>query len=387
MSRGSSLRLQLLMGCWFACACSSEAVPDRSEPANNAPSRATATPVATSTAAAAGAAAPIVPASPSTVPVVTGSAAPATACEVVQLVADPTVPDMMIVLDRSGSMERGGRWQPSVAAVRKITTQLQDRIRFGLMLFPGDGSMTVTSTTPNGSFTISISGGDLCTSGKIDVPIADKNASAIGAKLDTTLPNGGTPTSDSLMKLVNGFAMMDVGPDAMQHPKYVLLVTDGAPTCPNGMGNGDQPNQPDVDLTNTAVEALANAHVKTFVVGYDTATPGNEALASALDGFAQRGGTGDQKHRPVEDEASLTAALESITASIASCTFKLDKAPEHAENVLVTLDGKQLNQDDPNGWHLVDGRTVEIVGGACTAFKSGPHAINATVQCEVVRPI
>lgn len=145
-------------------------------------------------------------------------------------------------------------------------------------------------------------------------------------------------------------------------------------------------NQPDVDLTNKAVETLASHTVKTYVIGYDTATPGNEALAQVLDGFAQRGGTGDQKHRPVEDEASSTAALESITSSIASCSFKLDKAPMRVDYVLITLDGKQLNLNDANGWHMLDDRTVEIVGNACTTFKSGAHLLNAAVQCQIVQP-
>jgi hypothetical protein len=168
------------------------------------------------------------------------------------------------------------------------------------------------------------------------------------------------------------------------HPKFVLLVTDGAPTCPNG--GGSEANQADIDASNVAIEALTARGAKTFVIGYDTATPGNEMLAQVLDGFAQRGGTGDQKHRPVEDEASLSAALDSITATIATCSFTLDKAPPRADYVLVTLDGKQLNLDDANGWRMADDRTVEIVGAACNTFKSGAHLINAEVQCMVVTP-
>src|SRR5689334_1011788 len=33
-------------------------------------------------------------------------------CEVVHLTANPTTPDVLIVLDRSGSMDREGRWTP-----------------------------------------------------------------------------------------------------------------------------------------------------------------------------------------------------------------------------------------------------------------------------------
>jgi hypothetical protein len=291
---------------------------------------------------------------------------------------------MMIVLDRSGSMQDGGRWQPSVSAVRKITNDLQARIRFGLALFPEDADINFTSSSTNGGFTISIGGGSSCAPGKVVVPIADMNAGAIGMHLDMTRPNGGTPTAETLMKLVSEYAEMEPAPDMPVRPKYVLLVTDGAPTCP--AGRGEDTNPADIDASYAAIDALTERGVKTFVIGYDTATPGNEMLAQVLDGFAQRGGTGDQKHRPVEDEASLTAALENITATISSCSFALDKAPERADYVLVTLDGKQLNLDDPNGWRLTDDRTVEIVGEACNTFKSGPHLLNAEVQCMVVQP-
>jgi hypothetical protein len=240
------------------------------------------------------------------------------------------------------------------------------------------------SSSTNGGFSISFGGGDSCVPGKIVVPIAAMNAAPIGMQLDKTFPNGGTPTSETLMKLVDEFAGMDASPDAQQHPKYVLLVTDGAPTCPNGMGG--EPNQPDIDASNVAIEALTDRMVKTYVIGYDTATPGNEMLAQVLDGFAQRGGTGDQKHRPVEDEASLTAALEAIASRISTCSFALDKAPPRADYVLVTLDGKQLNLDDANGWRMADDKTVEIVGDACNMFKSGAHLLNAQVQCMVVTP-
>jgi Mg-chelatase subunit ChlD len=341
--------------------------------------------VANAMSAAAGASAPLLQPTAASAPV---QAAPGNVCEVVQLVANTLVPDMMIVLDRSGSMEDGKRWAPSVSAVRKITTDLQSRIRFGLALFPEDGMASFMTGNSNGSFGFSISTTkSVCTPGKIVVPIADMNAGPIGMQLDMTRPGGGTPTSETLMNLIAGYAAEDTGPDVQQHPKYVLLVTDGAPTCPTG-GGSEPANQADIDATNKAVEALTAHKVKTYVIGYDTATPGNEMLAQVLDGLAQRGGTGDQKHRPVEDEASLTAALDSITATIATCNLKLDKAPPRADYVRVTLDGTQLNLDDPNGWRMVDDHTVEIVGSACTTFKAGSHAhtIDAKVQCMVVTP-
>src|SRR5689334_10715584 len=49
-------------------------------------------------------------------------------CESIRITADPQIPDMLIVLDRSGSMTEGGRWTPSVSALRNVTQQLQSQI-------------------------------------------------------------------------------------------------------------------------------------------------------------------------------------------------------------------------------------------------------------------
>ena len=390
MLRKESLYQVLAAAGWLASACASDTADPGSRGATRAPGTAvspgtvTPSPGTTSPNMTGAAGSPHV-ITPSTAPVVPGIKTNGDGvCEVVQLVTNPQVPDMMIVLDRSGSMEDGGRWEPSVSAVRKITTDLQARIRFGLALFPESEDFTWMTSSTNGGFTISVGGGSSCAPGKVVVPIAPMNAGPIGMQLDMTQPNGGTPTSETLMKLVADYAEMEPAPDMQPHPKYVLLVTDGAPTCPNG--RGEDTNDADINASYAAIDALTERGVKTFVIGYDTATPGNEMLAQVLDGFAQRGGTGDQKHRPVEDEASLTSALESITATISSCSFSLDKAPERADYVLVTLDGKQLNLDDPNGWRMSDDRTVEIVGEACNTFKNGQHLLNAQVQCMVVQP-
>ena len=76
----------------------------------------------------------------------------------------------------------------------------------------------------------------------------------------------------------------------------------------------------------------------------------------------------------------------SIASTIVSCRCTLDKTAPRSDYVLVTMDGTQVNLDAPNGWRLVDDKTVERVGDACAAFKNGSCLLNAEVQCMVVRP-
>jgi Mg-chelatase subunit ChlD len=328
-------------------------------------------------------------------------------CEVKHLTASPSTPDMLIVLDRSGSMQVEGRWVPSSNAVHSIVNRLQSQIRFGLALFPDpaatggmgtsvqiDASACISDPDPldcvgrlladaGVSVNTGTTGGP-CSPGKIVVPTDLNSAAAIDTALNMTSPNGGTPTPETLQRLVADFGS-PAGPDAIARPKFVLLVTDGQPTCPNG--GGQLTTQPDIDASNTALEMLSDRGVRTYVIGYNTTGPGNEAVAAVLDGFAQRGGTGDLHHRPVEDEASLLTEFQRIAGAAVSCTFVLDQAPPRADYVRVQVDGVQVNLNDANGWILLNGRTVELRGTTCQKLQSdGDHLVDAVVQCEVVSP-
>lgn len=327
------------------------------------------------------------------------------ACEVAQLAAERVIPEMMIVLDRSGSMTGGGRWVPSVSAVKGITRELGAIVNFGLTLFPHPrnqpggaddiemfsecletsepaGCLASRSSEPP-DLPTRVTGGATasCTIGLMVVPVAKDSADAIAWVLDRTIPLGGTPTSQTLEELLNGHASKA---DAQPGSQYVLLVTDGLPTCPMGQGRMSTPE--DADASNAAIEALAMADIRTYVIGYDTSGPGNDDLAAVLDGFAMRGATGDLQHRPVEDEASLLEELQQITRSIVRCDLDLDEAPDRPDYVLVQLDGEKLLLNDENGWKLVGDRTIELVGNACEQLKTGSHLVDVTVECAPVGP-
>jgi hypothetical protein len=320
---------------------------------------------------------------------------PGDICEAVHVSANPATPDMMIVLDRSGSMTQGGRWMPSVSALRGVTMELQSQIRFGLAMFPDPASaptnvvddLAQCFTAPDPDACLQELTGNLaaCVPGQVVVPIAIDNAAAIGQAFDSTLPAGGTPTGETLQSLVDTFGAPQTNPDEETVAKFVLLVTDGQPTCPGG--NGSETTQPDIDLANSAIDALTARGVRTYVIGYDTTGPGNETFASVLDGFAQRGGTGDTMHRPVEDEQSLLTELQRIAGDVVSCSFLLDMAPPRADFVLVQLDGQQINLGEADGWSLVGDRNVQLMGASCDRLKDGaPHAVSVEVRCSVVVP-
>jgi uncharacterized protein YegL len=89
-----------------------------------------------------------------------------------------------------------------------------------------------------------------------------------------TQPDGFTPTASTLEAVLQQIMAKKTSPDAEVPPQYVLLVTDGAPNCIGGNSGQDaQAHQATVQ----AVDALAKAGVKTFVIGYDASVDPNLA--------------------------------------------------------------------------------------------------------------
>jgi hypothetical protein len=306
-----------------------------------------------------------------------------TACQKIQLPSDPLAPEILIVQDRSGSMVGLGdprnagknRWQPSVRALKTLTSELTNTVSFGLMLFPapGSGGGGLGGLIPG----LGGGGGAGCDPGKVDVPVATMNADEIAAVLDQSAPDvGATPTAASLTAALGS---LETGPcgDCRVAPKYVLLVTDGQPTC--GVG-GAMTAPEDIEATNAAIDALTAAGIKTYVIGYDTASDPN--AAAAMDGFAQHGGT--EKHLPVEDEASLLAELTRIAGALIECEFELSDDVEDPSFVRVEIDGKtyEFGKD----W-VLEGRTVRLTdeGQACPLLRDARvHQLNITRECAPI---
>lgn len=286
-------------------------------------------------------------------------------------------PDMLVVLDRSTSMDLNGvnRWDPSVSGLNAIVGDTEDSIRFGLMTYPA-------RSRSGGGF----GGGSSCAPGELDVPIALNNAGPIADMLDMTSPGGYTPTAATL-ESVHDILTVQWNDGAPVDPQYVLLITDGAPNCHNGSGIGGGGSGLDpaaVDATVAAVEALAKAGIATYVLGYDTKN--NAELSAALDRMAKAGNTGDTAHRPIEDEASLKQEFAEITGTAISCEYRLSEEATAPEYVRIAIDGRDVPQNETNGWSLSeDGTRVTLHGEPCELLKSGGvRELSVAVECEEV---
>ncbi len=276
------------------------------------------------------------------------------------------VPDMIIVLDRSSSMQSGSvdRWTPAVAAIKSLTATFDQGVSFGLMIFPAlDAS---------------------CSPGAVDVPIGPGNASTIARALAKTAPFGATPTGETLQAALATFRLRSATSTSAPPPRYVLLVTDGEPTCPNAEGFVGRLEglAADKQVALQAIDALRAEGVQTYVLGYDALQ--DLRFAGTLTEFAQHGGT--EHYYLVQDEASLLATLDSIADAVVNCSFDFaaDTTDVDPSLVHVTLNGMTLRPNDPNGWSI-QGRTVTVRGEACQRLQQAQdQKIDIALECAPV---
>jgi hypothetical protein len=231
-------------------------------------------------------------------------------CDGEQFEPMPVTPNMLIVLDRSGSMDTdvpgtGGDSRMTVAqeAIQQLVTDFDGQIRFGLWMYPTDPP-----------------GGDGCnTSAAPEVGIGDNQGSMIINDLPTDDEgDGNTPLSDTLDDVLTYNGLMDP-----TRPNYVVSVQDGAPNCPGG------------DATRTAVvnktQTLFDNGTRTFVIGFGDGL--GTADVATLNQMANAGGTarmvaGEDDYYAAESPAELDTAFQTIGGQVLSCSFQLDAEEE-----------------------------------------------------------
>jgi hypothetical protein len=276
--------------------------------------------------------------------VLSGTGGTSTTCGQAAVTINPLPPDILIVEDRSGSMNddqtdtpcNGGcgamsKWALVTAAINQVAMGTDTMVNWGLKFFAdADAQCGVNAG--------------------VAVGIAARTSGAIATAITaSTSGNGGvmngsyTPTR----KAVNaGDAYLMGLKDT--NPKYLLLATDGLPNCPdNCTGNActNTPNAAETAAVEASITAAQADGFKTFVVGIATGT--DPSANTALNGFAMAGGEaqpgGATQYYSVTDTASLVTALNKIVGIIASCTIDVSKVPTDA------LANFKISATDANG--------------------------------------
>ena len=229
-------------------------------------------------------------------------------CAAVNQGAAPLPPDILIIQDRSGSMDwnadascrsncgADSRWNQVTAALKEVVSTTDTMVNWGFKFFGSASGCGVTAPP--------------------EVPIGPMNGPAIVAAIDGARTGSATPTR---LGVNAGAAYMATLTDT--NPKYLLLATDGAPTC-NPTLPANMMNTEDAMGAQQAVTDAFNLGFKTFVVGI-----GDTMGAATLDQMAINGGmpqTGAAtSFYQVTDTASLVAALQTILGRVGSCQFEI----------------------------------------------------------------
>lgn len=300
---------------------------------------------------------------------------------------DFATPQVMLVLDKSGSMasntwdhDRDGgtpevtRWASLHQVVENVTTDFDTRMDMGAVLFPAIGA-------PNQSNALACLMGD-----GPDATLSATGGEAVLAALpsaDSTNIYGGTPATAGVR-----MAAEHLQDAKSEQPQAIVLITDGAANCAEDASGSGLFLQYDSTLPLAAAEAFA-AGIPVYVVGIDIE---DEVLDlpvanpwERLSEVADYGGVpreGDVPFYDVFDEVELDAALASIAEEV-SCSVPV---PEHfdAARVELTIDGTPVSAadtcDDGEGW-IVDGpNQLRLCADTCSAAQTA-ESVEATMSC------
>jgi hypothetical protein len=313
---------------------------------------------------------------------VTGTAGTGTSCGQGNVPIMPLPPDILLVEDRSGSMDddqndaacnNGGcgatsKWALITAAINQVVSTTDTTVNWGLKFFADADAQCGVSAN-------------------VAVGVASGTGPAVATAITgSTKANGGvnngsyTPTRAAVTA-----ASAYLGTLTDTNPKYILLATDGLPNCPMGC-NGNNctttPNAAETTQVENAITAANTAGFPTFVVGIATAS--DAAANTALNGFATAGGepqTGAAtSYYSVDDTASLVTALNKIVGIIASCTISLAGAPAGLTNIAISATDANGNavvipKDATNGWSFDTNMTNVILNGtSCSSLQGGAYS-------------
>jgi hypothetical protein len=298
--------------------------------------------------------------------------ADAPTCGTVEVDLSSEIPIVMLLLDQSSSMNEPfpgaiDRWRAMrdslIDPATGVVAALEHAIEFGATLY----------TSHDGD------AGGLCPV-LIDVPPAADNYQPIADMLYDNAPDDDTPTGEAIDAVV---ATMVARGNPRGVPRYLVLATDGEP---------DRCADPDTqDGQTLAIAAADNAFgegIRMFVLGVssDIGAPHLQDVANAGAG-REVGGAENEPYFTADDADQIADAFTTILGELRSCTFTIDGTVdlEVADQGDVRLNDRRLTYDDDDGWRLLDGETLELVGTACDEFRFTANVeLTAEFPCGAV---
>ncbi len=280
-----------------------------------------------------------------------------------------TTPDILIVQDQSASMNNDvndmplgtakqptSKWIQMANAIKQAVGEVST-IDWGLWLF-SDGSdcgVPLDPAVPPGAL------------GGADIPAA----------LDDVTPSGQTPTAAAIQSAAAYLHNLNDS-----HSHYLLLSTDGEPSC------SPDSSTPDV-AAESAVTAAAAMGIHTYVIGIGS-DPGADAVLTqmAQNGLEPNMAQGEKPYYTVSTTAEFLALLDQIASQIVSCEYPLTVTPTDPSLVVVQGSQGEITRDTShvNGWDFGSGmQSIVFYGQTCKALQVGSvKDVSATFGCKPV---
>ena len=327
-------------------------------------------------------------------------------CKEIMATLQPIPPNIMFVLDKSGSMVAmpNGywdgdadpntpditRWNSLYQVVQDIANANDSKINFGANLFPSKAAQSVYNA------------GACPVLSDPEVPVAANNAAnilaAIPSAMDITI-KGGTPSAAGVATALTHLKSINDGA-----PKAIFLVTDGAANCFSMAMTEMQRFESYDDSLHTIVnDAFMVDGIPTYVIGIDIdnmvtsnmqdGNPNGINPFEKLNELATLGGKpkGDpnEKFYNAVNQLELQAALDVIVSDALSCVIPLESEPGFPDETEVKIGGikvpKVMDCAVENGWVYTnpDGPydAIELCGTACTDLKQSGQA-DVNFFCE-----
>ena len=270
--------------------------------------------------------------------------------------------ELLLVLDRSGSMVDSvtdpatgmgvEKWSATVGALDAVLQATQAQVSWGLKLYPFGGDQCNVADAP-------------------EVPVAAANHAAVMASINgapAVRDGGSTPTQAAVRKAT---AVFQNTPSP--NNRFLLVATDGEPNCAADSGVFGGRSRSDRAGAVAAVGDALKAGIASFVIGIATAGSNAHETLNLMADAGGRPRNDATKYYPVASRAELITALEVITGQIASCTFPLDTPPPVVDNVAVEVDGTRVSRDNmASGWSYgPNNRSIVLHGEVCDRLKAG----------------
>jgi len=284
-------------------------------------------------------------------------------------------PDIIVALDRSSSMNTMltssmSRLDAALAGLYDEVMRYQGSVRFGYVGFPAPASMSCSN------------GGQCCADSNFMFPttMGYQGFHVATTSCDPTTPQCATtadrPTDAALRMCGNAYNMFDTS----NRNRFVLLVTDGEPSC----GSRDECSDSQSEI---AMLSGNPTQVDTVVIGI------GDVGASCLQQLALSGA----HHLPnapyyyhVSTSMDLGAAIDAAVTDLAqtACTIDVYQPPANPDRLGVFIDGALVPHNMYDGWEYQgqDKSTIRLSSPWCDRLLSAAAGALKLQSCSMAQP-